>query len=248
MASVPLPTTPSDIIELALKATNVLGVGQVAAAEDMTDAFNILNMMMAQWQRQRLNVYHLVNTAVTATGAVSYTVGPGQDFDIPRPAAIESAFFRQQAGTPQPVDYPLNIIRAREDYNRIAVKHLNAFPQFAFYDSAYPVGNLFIWPIPNNQYEIHISTLVELQRFQSMDDVIQLPDEYKDALFWNLARRLCPMYGQPISQDLKDMARQSLSVIESTNAQFASLRMPGAVRPRSGTYNIYGDYMIGSSR
>lgn len=248
MASVPLPTTPSDIIELALKATNVLGVGQVAAAEDMTDAFNILNMMMAQWQRQRLNVYHLVETSLTATGAVSYTVGPGQDFNTPRPSRIESAFFRQQSTSPIPVDYPLSIIYSREDYNRIAVKTLNAFPQFLFYDSGFPVGTLFVWPVPNDQYEIHITTMAELQRFRTMDDEISLPEEYKDALFWNLAKRLCPIYGQPISQDLKDMAKQALSVIESTNLQMSKLRMPGAVLPRSGTYNIYGDYLVGSSR
>ena len=45
--SSPVPTTPSDLITLALKTANVLGVGQTASAEDMNDAFNLLNMMMA---------------------------------------------------------------------------------------------------------------------------------------------------------------------------------------------------------
>ena len=171
----PLPTTPSDIINLALKTANVIGVGQTPLAQDTNDCFNQLNMMMAQWQRRRYMVYNLVTVGLQATGALTYSVGTGGDFNITRPVKLESAFFRMNKNTPLPVDYPLEVLRAQEDYNRISIKNLNAFPQYAYYNTGFPLGELYIWPVPNNQYEIFISVMVQLEAFQTINDQIVLP-------------------------------------------------------------------------
>ena len=37
-----------------------------------------------------------------------------------------------------------------------SLKNLNSWPQFFFYDNAFPYGNVFIWPIPSPQYEVHL--------------------------------------------------------------------------------------------
>lgn len=225
----------------------MLGVGQTASAEDMTDSLRLLNMMMAQWQRRRYMVYQLVNASKVATGQVSYTVGPGADFDIARPSKLESAFFRQQIYNPLPVDYPLSILRAREDYNRIGLKTLQSFPQYAFYDAGSPWANLYIWPIPTNQYEIFITVMQQLQRFESVNDVIALPPEYEAALMWNLVLELYPFYGLPASDVTRGKAEASMRIIEEANAQIPKLIMPIAVQGKAGSYNIYGDYYIGSN-
>jgi hypothetical protein len=246
--TVPVPTTPSDIITLALKTANVVGVGQVASAEDMNDAFNLLNMLLAQLQRRRYFVYQLITTGFVATGATSYTVGPGGNFDIPRPAKIESAFFRQQYNNVQPVDYPLEILRSTEDYNRISLKQLNAFPRLAFYDMAYPIGNLFVWPLPNNTYEIFITTMLQLQQFVTINDTIILPPEYSAALMWNLVLALYPFYGLPVNPVVVEQAKTSLRIIEESNVAIPQLQIPSALKNNRGpTYNIYGDFMIGST-
>ena len=246
--SVPVPTTPRDLINLALKTANVLGVGQAASAEDMNDAFNLLNMLMAQLQRRRYMIYQLVTLAKQATGAISYTVGPGGDFNVARPAKLESAFFRQNVQTPLPVDYPLEILRSTEDYNRISIKNLNAFPRFAFYDMAYPMGNLYVWPVPNSMYEIHITVMQQLQQFQNLSDQIAMPPEYSAALMWNLTLELYPFYGLPVSDVVRGKAEASLRIIEEANTAIPQLQLPPAVRPQRGaTYNIYGDFQIGST-
>jgi len=243
----PLPTTPSDIINLALKTANVIGVGQTPLAQDTNDCFNQLNMMMAQWQRRRYMVYNLVTVGLQATGALSYSVGTGGDFNITRPVKLESAFFRMNKNTPLPVDYPLEVLRAQEDYNRISIKNLNAFPQYAYYNTGFPLGELYIWPVPNNQYEIFISVMVQLEAFQTINDQIVLPPEYLDALHWNLARRICVMYGLPITPELTGYAEASMRAIEEVNSQIPLLHMPVALRGKSGAYNIYGDFYVGSA-
>src|ERR1700735_3986776 len=88
-------TTPQGIINLSLKAAGILGVGQSALAEDNSDAFDLLNSLVGQWNTKRWLIYHLLDIAVTTTGAMSYTVGPGCDFNVPRVDRLEAAYFRQ---------------------------------------------------------------------------------------------------------------------------------------------------------
>jgi len=245
--SQPLPTTPRDIINLALKTANVVGVGQSSLPEDINDCFNMLNMMIAQWQRRRYMVYNLKTVSITATGATSYTIGLGQQFNTERPAKIEAAFIRMQGGSNLPVDYPLQVLRAKEDYDRISIKTLNAFPQYVFYDSTFPVGNVFVWPVPNNQYQIFLTVMTQLQAFQNLSEVIVMPNEYLDAMQWNLADRILTIYGLPENPKITRYAEVSMRAIMENNSQIPLLHMPVALRGKSGAYNIYGDFYVGSA-
>jgi hypothetical protein len=245
--SQPLPTTPRDIVNLALKTANVVGVGQSSLPEDINDCFNMLNMMIAQWQRRRYMVYNLKTVSITATGATSYTIGLGQQFNTERPAKIEAAFIRMQGGSNLPVDYPLQVLRAKEDYDRISIKTLNAFPQYVFYDSTFPVGNIFVWPVPNNQYQIFLTVMTQLQAFQNLSEVIVMPAEYLDAMQWNLADRILTIYGLPENPKITRYAEVSMRAIMENNSQIPLLHMPVALRGKSGAYNIYGDFYVGSA-
>lgn len=245
--SQPLPTTPRDIVNLALKTANVVGVGQSSLPEDINDCFNMLNMMIAQWQRRRYMVYNLKTVSLTATGATSYTIGLGQQFNTERPAKIEAAFIRMQGGSNLPVDYPLQVLRAKEDFDRISIKTLNAFPQYVFYDSTFPVGNVFVWPVPNNQYQIFLTVMTQLQAFQNLSEVIVMPNEYLDAMQWNLADRITAMYGLPQNPQITNYAKASMLAIKEVNSQIPLLHMPVALRGKSGAYNIYGDFYVGSA-
>lgn len=87
-------STAGDLIALALRTAGILGQGQSSAAEDSSDALSLLNMMVAQWQRRRWLVWSLLDTAIVSTGVESYSIGPGQQVNLPRPDKIESAFVR----------------------------------------------------------------------------------------------------------------------------------------------------------
>lgn len=237
-------TTPQDIVTQALKKSGVLGVGQTALAEDINDGFTDLNDMLAQWRRKRWLVYHLVTMSFTSTGAQSYTIGPGGNFNVAeRPDKIDSAFFRQLNTTsPNQVDYPLKIIDAREDYNRITLKGLVTFPEYLFYDSAYPTGLLYPWPvIQSGLYELFITIKEQLTAFTGLSQSIVLPPEYMAALKWNLAARLRPSYQMPPDPSVVALAKDSLNVIRNANAQIPTLKMPAALT-RRGIYNIYSDF------
>lgn len=234
-------TTPQDIVTDALKKAGILGVGQTALAEDIEDGFNDLNDMIAQWQRKRWLVPYLEDHSVVSTGAQSYTVGIGGNFNITRPDKLEAAYLRQIQTTGQPVDYILEIIEARENYSAIPLKSLVAFTGRIFYDSAYPMGSVYPYPIPNASiYEIHIVVKTQLGQFTSLAQTISLPLEYNAAFKWNLSARMRVSYRLPVDAGIVAMAKDSLNVIRMANTQIPRLRMPGALRNR-GVYNIYSD-------
>jgi hypothetical protein len=234
--------TPLDIITLALKKAGVVGVGQTPEAEDTNDAFSDLNMMLGQWSRRRWLVFHLVDVAKVSTGAASYTVGPGGDFNVARPDRIESAYVRSlQQPAPNRPDYPLSVVTSMEDYAAVGLKSIVGFPRRVFLDSGFPTGTLYPWPIPTTGlYEIHLLFKADLTGFANLTDDINLPPEYQEAILYNLAVRLAASYKEPLDPVVVAIAKSSLNTVRSSNVQIATLKLPDDL-VRSGAYNVYTD-------
>lgn len=234
-------STWADLFQLALLTTGVIGQGQTASAEDISNCKRFTNQLLSQWQRKRWLVYHLIDVHIPTTGALSYSVGPGGDFDTPRPDRIEAAFFRQITST-QPVDYMLQIIEAREDYDRIILKTMGTWPSLLFYDSAYPLGYVYVWPVPQSgAFELHLSLKQTLGQVGDITDDIELPPEYEAAILYNLAARLRPAYGMTPDATITALALDGTNVLRNTNAQLSTLLMPNAVVGRRRMYNVYSD-------
>ncbi len=232
--------TALDLITLALKDLGALGIGQAISAEDTADALATLNQMLGQWQGERLSVYHEIDVALRAIGAQTYTIGPGGDFNTPRPTDIKAAFVRLTSGA-TPADYPVTVIRSREDYDRIAVKGLATLPDSVFYDSAYPLGNLLWYPVPGPQYELHVSVLETLPQFATANAAVSLPPEYMAAIRYNLACYLAPSYQIEPTRALVTLAGNAKRVIKRMNVQIPSMTMPAGLASMGGRYNIYSD-------
>lgn len=235
-------TTWRDLITLSLKSAGIVGVGQTAMAEDANDACQMLNDMIAQWQRKRYLVYHLVEQSFTANGAQSYTVGPGGNFNVAeRPSIINAAFARQTVSSnPNQIDYPLDILPSRETYAQIALKSLQSFPQWAYYDAGYPTASFFVYPVITGQFDIHIIYPALLQQAVQLSDNITVPPEYREALRYNLTVRLAAGYGLAISPGVAALAKSSLQTMRTANAQIPTMGMPQALMG-GGHYNIFSD-------
>lgn len=231
-------TTPVELINLALKQVGVLGVGQTAAAEDINDAFKMLNMLIAQWSVKRNVVHQILDVPFVCTGAQTYTVGIGGNFNTPRPPKIIGAYARQLV--PTPIDYPLELLQSMTDWGRISIKSMPSMPQIVYYDPQYPLGVLHVWPVANSNYELHLQMLAPLTAFVTPFDVINLPPEYEEALMYNLAGRLYPMYGMQPDQVVIKLAAASLATVRMANTQIGRLYMPTQL-VRRGAYNFYSD-------
>ncbi len=234
--------TPADLITLALKQAGATGVGQAPLPEDLNDAFTMLNMMIGQWNRKRWLIYHLVDVSLVSTGAQSYSIGINANFNVARPDRIEAAFVRLlSVAAPNQVDYPLAVLQSREDYSRITLKGIQGWPSAVFYDPTYPLGTLYFWRVPPAAtFEMHLILKETLAAFSGLNQVINLPNEYQEAIFYNLAMRLRGSYQMPPDPTVMALARASLGTLQAANAAIPVLGMPpGLARLRN--YNVYSD-------
>lgn len=234
-------TTPVELINLALKQAGVLGVGQTATAEDLSDCFKLYNMMLAQWSRMRNIVYQLLDVACVGTGAQTYTVGIGGNFDIPRPSKLIGAYCRQLSNPGLQVDFPLDLLMSQTDWGRVSPKAMTSLPSLVYYDPQYPLGVLHVWPVPDSKYEIHIQCLADLPRTVTSFDDILMPPEYEEAIMYNLAGRLCIFYQIPLPQGLPQLASATMATLRAANMQIGKLYMPDNLAGNGGAYNVYTD-------
>lgn len=246
----PSSTTLNDLCKESLKECGYIGIGQTPSAMDINDAWTRLQWMLQEWERKRWLVYHLVNLGITSTGALSYTVGPGGDYDTGvgsvRPARIESAFLRQlQNSQPNQIDTPLEILQSREDYDKIGLKTLVSYPGCVFLDTGWPLATLYIYPVPQGGiYAVHISVMAQLpSSFANLTVQIDLPFEYYNCMMSNLAMRLRSRYniGTFPGDYLPSMAQNSLAVVRGANTQIARLRLPDLGNRAPGGYNVFSD-------
>lgn len=151
-------TTAREFVTLALKEAGVTGVGQTPLAEDINDCFTLLTRMLSLWQKRRWIVPYLTDISAVANGAISNRIGPGQHYNWLRPDKINYAYIKQ-VNPPQgnnTVRHPLKPIWSREDFSKIGLPELNSWPAYYFYENNFPYGNVFIWPIPDSQFEVHL--------------------------------------------------------------------------------------------
>lgn len=245
----PSNLTMQDLCAQALRESGAYGVGQTPLAMDITDAWFRLQTMLQEWNTRRWLVFHLKTILFTSTGAVTYSVGPGGDFDTgtgsQRPDKIESAFLRQLTQSqPNQIDYPLELLQSMEDYNQIALKELVSFPGKVFYDPSWPLGTLYVWPVmAANIYATGITVKDVLpSSFPTANTIFNIPFSYYSAMLYNLALRLRPKYGLKSmpGDPLPGLAKSSLAALRGANTAIARLQIPADLN-RPGVYNIFSD-------
>lgn len=234
--------TVLDLIKLALKQAGVVGVGQSVSSDDTTDSLTLLNAMLGQWAVKRWLVYALQDVPLVSTGAEVYTYGPGGNFNTPSTDHLEAAYMRllNATGSQQP-DFPLELVTAYEDWTRIRLKSLTTWPQYVFFDGAYPLANVRFWPIPTaGLYELHLITKTPISSFTGLTQTINLPPQYQEALLYNLGLRLRTAYQLAPDPQLTALANQALNTLRMSNSQVPRLKLPDNLAT-GGWYNPWND-------
>lgn len=239
-------TTPLDIIRMAMLDAGIGAMGETISDEEYQNAFLKLNWMIAELREERYMLYHLVELVWPTNGAASFTIGPGGDIERDfAPTELKAAFVRLLGTGVTPVDKPLVILRAREDWARISVKSLSSFPVYIFMDTGYPLSTVYCWPIPNaSVYAIHMDVLMELPAFSNITEDVALPAVYESMLHANLAVRLTVNTGElQIPPAMVAHAKYTKALVRRRNAQIQRAVMPRGLPGvrRSGFNVLTGD-------
>lgn len=211
--------TAAEIIAAALRKIGVLRAGGAATSDQSTAGMQALNLMAQAWRSKGLKTWARTSQTITLTAAkASYTIGPGGDVDIPRPLRVLGAYLRYD-GT----DVPVRVI-AKQEYDALADKDAAGTTNQVFYDSQFPLGVLYPWPIvASTGYTLTLDLLKRIEDFNATTDTPDFPVDWYEALVYGLAMRIAPEYGKPVSKDITAMALQALAVAESSDFEAVSV-------------------------
>lgn len=206
-------TTARQIVTRSLQKIGALVKSEPPSADEAVDALNSLNALIDSWSNDVLNIYARTWETFSLTGASSYTIGTGGDFNTTRPTSIADAYVR--SGT---IDYPLVVI-GDEEYNSISYKSLAGIPEFLNYSNAYPLGVIRLYPLDSSSYTLFLLTEKPLSGFATLDTDLSMPPGSERALIYNLALELAPEYNQKPDPYIVKIAQDSLGLIRSKSAQ-----------------------------
>jgi hypothetical protein len=219
--------TAGDIITAAFIKVGVdnPSVGQTASA------LISLNNMIGMWGAQRL-IYSVTTEGFTVSALDSeYTVGAGGQWSTVRPLGILSCYLRNS----DDYDFPVKPISSR-DYNNYSNKSYTARPTELYFLPEYPLAKIIFNTAPDTDYDAYFEFLKGFTEFATTATSVALPNEYKEALVYNLAVSLAEDWDRKIPQTV-------LVKAEKYKIDVATLLASQKLPPRA-RFDFYGHRRI----
>jgi len=228
-------TTARQIVRRSLQKIGVLTKTEQPSADEANDGLAELNAMLSSWATESLLITsRQIETFPLQSGVGQYLIGQGQIFDTQRPNEIVSAVIRWAT-----TDHDLSIVTDEVFERYIQSKATQGLPKFLNYDNAYPFGTIKLWPVPSSDYALRIMSEKTIASF-TLDDVVNLPPGWEDALVYNLGIRQAPEYGVDVSDTHALTARETKGNIK--RAILKARPMDALPQQRISAGNIYSGY------
>lgn len=210
-------TTALQIIDRAYSLLGYKPAGEVLSADDADYGLQALNAMLDGWNTQAMCIVS-VGEVVASISSISATVGPGKDFDTPRPVQVEDGAFSRING----IDYPVKWID-RATYANIPLKTVqSSFPHYAYYDANMTTATVYFHPVPAGGVVFHMPVQTQLTAFSNLSTDYPLAPGYTKAMQYSLAEELAPGIKElPLS--VMRTAANARRAIRRTNVDVALL-------------------------
>jgi hypothetical protein len=220
--------TANDLITAAFQKVNVYSptTAQVASA------LISLNNMISMWGVEFLN-YVPTSESLSVTTTATYTIGSGGTWDTVRPISVEECYLLDSDG----YSHPVGIISVK-DYSRISSKTFSARPENLYFVPEYPLAKIVFESVPDTTYTAYFVFHKPITELSAVGTTVSLPDQYKEAIVYNLAISLGEDWDRKIPQTVVMRAMQTKDLLLRLNAinnppPMASFDISG-----SGGYNI----------
>lgn len=219
--------TALDLITTGLRKARVLGVQRTPSAAEANDGLDTLNSMLDAWAIERLMVYQIVQGSYSWGASVtSRTIGSGGNFNATRPTRVDSAYWRDSSSH----DSPVRVLQDRTEYDGIGEKSTSSsVPGWLYYDPAYPLGTLYLYPVPSAAGTLLLNTWQTLQSFASLTTDLALPPAYRRLIEHSLAVELAPMFGMSAPQEVKNIADATKKALKGLNQPSMAASLDDAV-------------------
>lgn len=189
--SIDFDQSATEIIKDALILIGGIEDDETTTSEQLDYALRMLNRMCKAWSKKGLKAWMWREVELPlVVDQASYTLGPAvSDLVTNRPLEIANA--RRMVN-----DIETQIeIRSRNEYmNQPSKEDSSGEPVYVYYDPQLTRGVLYIWPTPDDTYQVNFSSKSYIEDFDSLDNTSCFPTEWLEAMVYNLALRLMPMY------------------------------------------------------
>ena len=233
--------TVKNLIVDALTMLMVYSPDIILTAEENNTALRTLNSIIESLSNDSLTINSVTSENFSLTGGKkTYTFGTGGDFNSPRPTTVK-AITTAITGTAGNIDFPVTILQY-DDYAAIQLKTLQTnYPQYAYFDGAYPLNNVSFYPVPSSAIPVTIYSIKQLQEFTDTTNQVNFPQGYYRMFVALLAIELAPSYQLTASQNIIDIANQAKRGIIRTNQRPLTMQTDAALTGFGGRYNVFSD-------
>lgn len=236
--------TTRELIRDALQEIGALSAGEAVSNGDAQVALARFNSLVDKWQIERLTIPTSERkTCDLVTSQQDYTIGPAVTDSIVvtvRPHYLLSATLLTTPTTGDAYETPLRLLSEGE-WTALRIKDLDSdLPSHARYDPTFPAGTLSLWPVPSSATpDLVVYYATPLAKSATLDTVLSLPPGYEEALRYNLAVRLAPVFGRALPGVVASLAVESLAQIKRANDAPETMRVDAALLGDGGAFDIW---------
>lgn len=183
--------TARDLATFAMQELRILPSGGSPKAAELADIIVRLNAMMKSWQAKGVNLWREATDTVTVlANTPSVTLNAGiRDVNAAR-VVLTATNQREMAKW------------ARADYRILPNKAAVGSPTIFYVARLRDAAVMYVWPVPNTNTVIQI----DIDRIaETVTDPVQnldIPQEWQEAVYSNLAVRIAGMFGAELNQEL----------------------------------------------
>lgn len=185
--------TARDIITEALHENAVLGLGEDVPAPEADRCLTRLNGLLKSW---------LVGRNLERTGAITVLANAAS-------GAIDAAINEvRSVRVLENQNFERQLTRwERDEYFRIPNKSASGAPTAFYADAQRDSIVLYLWPVPTADTTLKVEYQRLPETVTNLNETVDFPQEYQEALYANLAVRCCTVFGVEPKVELLQRAR-----------------------------------------
>ena len=234
-------------------------VGTTPQDDWFTEAIAEMNAMIGTLNLSRLNIFTIsINAFNIGSGQKVFTIGPGADFDMPRPQSIENGVIGLgPVGSNNLVRMPPMYQMNDQEWALISLQDIpNGVPLSFYYDGSFDPETgwalIYLWTQTTMSYSVEWYCWQAIPTFITKNDQVALPPNYPDLFVYSLAERLANLnpLQQHMTAESREQARKCRAALQSYNAPSPRPFVNDAATVGSSRQEGIGhfDYRIGSTR
>lgn len=178
--------TVRDLVTDALLEIQAATLGQDIDAAEAELGRRTLARMLKAWQMRGHPLYLRATLSLALTTAASYSLS------VERPPRVLSARLKRDG-----IETPMEELTAAE-YDELPLKTVTGLPTTYFYDRQREDALFHVWPVlvSASGETVEITYEREIDDHASLNDTVDAPAEWHEAIVYGLADRLAPKFNR----------------------------------------------------